>query len=159
MLNNFCFHVYAQKWVFVIMSHVACHMSHVKCLSWSLGHAEQFLFSCLCSNIAVYGCKRQCFFFDTTTLSCDSWVHRAGSQLKKLKSQSERQTDRKIYRVQGRQEWQNDWKAGQLKSPLLLFNVLLLFSVYPARARAPLSSKPTIVTWIQSTETGRSLKL
>ena len=32
MLNNFCFDDYAQKWVFVIMSHVACHMSHVTCL-------------------------------------------------------------------------------------------------------------------------------
>ena len=31
MLNNFCFHVYAQKWVFVIMSHVTCHISHVRC--------------------------------------------------------------------------------------------------------------------------------
>ena len=30
MLNNFCFHVYAQKWVLVFMSHVTCHMSHVK---------------------------------------------------------------------------------------------------------------------------------
>ena len=42
------------------MSHVACHMSYVKCLCWSLGHAEQFLFSCLCSNVALYGCKCQC---------------------------------------------------------------------------------------------------
>ena len=38
MLNNFCFHVYAQKWVFVIMSHVTfcishvtCHIAHVTC--------------------------------------------------------------------------------------------------------------------------------
>ena len=44
MMNNSCFHVYAQKLVFVIMSHNACHtsnitlrMSHVKCLCWSLG--------------------------------------------------------------------------------------------------------------------------
>ena len=29
MLNNFCFHVYAQKWVFVIMSHVTLRMLHV----------------------------------------------------------------------------------------------------------------------------------
>ena len=48
MLNNFCFGVYAQKWVFVIMSHVTCHISlftshilYMKCLCWSLGHAEQ----------------------------------------------------------------------------------------------------------------------
>ena len=79
MLNNFCFDVYAQKWVFVIMSHVACHMSHVtcdmshvKCLGWSLGHAEQLLFSCLCSNVAVYGWNWQCFFFDSShTLACE----------------------------------------------------------------------------------------
>ena len=89
MLNNFCFDVFAPMWVFVIMSHVACrmshvtcHMSYVKCLCWSLGHAEQFLFSCLCSNIAGYGCKRQCFFFDTSTLTCEWSNHRAGSQLK-----------------------------------------------------------------------------
>ena len=32
MLNNFCFDVFAQKWVFVIMSHVTCRMWHVTCL-------------------------------------------------------------------------------------------------------------------------------
>ena len=80
MLNSFCFHVYAQKWLFVIMSHVicdhmshfACHMSYIKwlwwflghvvtvtvtvpvtCLCWSLAHAEQFLFSCLCSKVNI----------------------------------------------------------------------------------------------------------
>ena len=58
MLNNFCFHVYAQKWVFVIMSHVTCHfrMSHViyvKCLCWSLGHAELLLFSCVSSKVSI----------------------------------------------------------------------------------------------------------
>ena len=36
ILNNFCIDVYAQK-------------SNVKCL-----HAEQLLFSCLCSKVAVY---------------------------------------------------------------------------------------------------------
>ena len=34
------------------MSHVTCYMSYVKCLCWSLGHAEQFLFSCLCSKVS-----------------------------------------------------------------------------------------------------------
>ena len=60
MLNNFCFHVYTQKWVFVIMSHVTsnmshctCHMSYVKCLCWFLGHAEQLLFWCLCSKVSI----------------------------------------------------------------------------------------------------------
>ena len=67
MLNNLCFHVFAQKWVFVIMSHVtcdmshfachmshcACHMSYVKCLCWSLGHAEQLLFWCFCSKVSI----------------------------------------------------------------------------------------------------------
>ena len=69
------------------MSHVTCHMSHVNCLCWSLGHAEQFLFSC--SNVAVYGWKVQCLFFDittttTTTLACEWTNHRVGSQLKRL---------------------------------------------------------------------------
>ena len=68
MLNNFCFLVYAQKWVFVIMSHFACHMSHclcqmshcafhmscVKCLCWSLVHSEQLLFSCVSSKVIIY---------------------------------------------------------------------------------------------------------
>ena len=60
MLNNFCFDVFAQKWVFVIMSHVTCYMSHVtcdmsyvKCLCWSLGHAEQLLFLGLCSKVSI----------------------------------------------------------------------------------------------------------
>ena len=102
-LNNFCFHVYAQKslslflnltlfqslihslstcwtsFVFMCklkskylklcnMSHVACHMSYVKCLFRSLVHAEQLLFSCLCSNVTLYTWKYQCFFFTTTQL-------------------------------------------------------------------------------------------
>ena len=29
------------------------HMLHVKCLCWSLGHAEQLLFSCLCSKVSI----------------------------------------------------------------------------------------------------------
>ena len=85
MLNNFYFHVYAQKWLFVIMSHVKCRMSHVKFLGWSLGHAEQFLFSCLCSNVDVCGWKWQClFFYHSSTLSCEWSNHRAGSQLKSI---------------------------------------------------------------------------
>ena len=44
------------------MSHVTCHMLYVKCLCWSLGHAEQFLFSSLGSKVAVYRRKLQCFF-------------------------------------------------------------------------------------------------
>ena len=31
ILNNFCLHVYAQKWIFVIMSHVTFRLSHVTC--------------------------------------------------------------------------------------------------------------------------------
>ena len=48
-------------------------------------HAEQVLFSCLGSKVAVYSWKLQWFFFYLLlliTLSCDTWVHRAGSQLK-----------------------------------------------------------------------------
>ena len=67
MLNNFCFQVYAQKWVLVIMSHVTCHilhvtchmshctchMSYIKCLCWFSGHAEQLLFWCLWSKVSI----------------------------------------------------------------------------------------------------------
>ena len=35
------------------MSHCACHLSYVKCLCWSLGHAEQLLFSCLYSKVSI----------------------------------------------------------------------------------------------------------
>ena len=76
------------------MSHCACHMSYVKCLCWSLGHAEQRLFSCLCSKVAVYSRKLQSFFFDliffdlSITLTCYIRVHRAGSQLTKFRSWS-----------------------------------------------------------------------
>ena len=65
MLNNFCFLVYAQKWVFVIMSHFACHIAylrchiahftyHVSCLCWSLVHSEQLLFSGVSSKVIIY---------------------------------------------------------------------------------------------------------
>ena len=39
-LNNFCIHIYAQKW------HI-CQVSSVKCLCWSFCHAYQLLFSSL----------------------------------------------------------------------------------------------------------------
>ena len=35
------------------ISHCTCHMSYVNCLCWSLGHAEQFLFACLCSKVSI----------------------------------------------------------------------------------------------------------
>ena len=71
------------------MSHVAWHMSYVKCLCWSLGHAEQLLFSSLGSKVTIYCRKLQWLFFDiiiisssSSTLSCEFTDHRAGSQLK-----------------------------------------------------------------------------
>ena len=61
MLNNLCFHVYAQKWhmsnVKCQVSNVKCQVSNVNCLCWSLGHAEQLLFSCLCSKVAYVKCQ------------------------------------------------------------------------------------------------------
>ena len=56
-------------------------MSYVKCLCWSLGHAEQLLFSGLCSKVTVYSQKLQCFFY---IIHLILWVrvHRACSQLK-----------------------------------------------------------------------------
>ena len=62
-------------------------MSYVKCLCWSLGHAEQLLFSSVCSKLTVYCWKLQCFFLDhillIITLTCEFRCHRAGSQLLK----------------------------------------------------------------------------
>ena len=81
-----CFHVYAQNWhmwngkcqmssvqcqmlslilgtcwtTFVFMSMLKCgicQVSNVKCSSWSLGHAELLLFSCLCSKVAYVKCQ------------------------------------------------------------------------------------------------------
>ena len=56
-------------------------------LSWSSGHAEQLLFSCLGWKVAVDSWKCQWFFLDLliTTRSTDIRVSRAGSQLKTLK--------------------------------------------------------------------------
>ena len=64
MLNNFCFHVYAQK-----------SLSHSFDLSFTHSqHAEQLLFSCPCSKVAVDRWKCQCFSFTTPT-SCEFRVH------------------------------------------------------------------------------------
>ena len=79
MLNNFCFHVYAQK----SLSHfhtLSLSHSHTLALSHSFNlsfnhsrHAKQLLFSSLCSKVTVYSRKLQCFFLDShSTLSCDS---------------------------------------------------------------------------------------
>ena len=122
MLNNFCFHLYAQNSLShslslnlslshshsfshsVTLSFTHFHVYAQKSLSHSLTHsfslshsfnlsfnhswhAEQVLFSSLCSKVAVYRRKLQCFFFDSTiTLTCDIRVHRAGSQLKIISS-------------------------------------------------------------------------
>ena len=78
---------------FVFISMLKSH-SHALSLSHSFNlsfnhswHAEQVLFSSLCSKFAVYRWKLQCIFWDLhhhITLPCDTWVHRAGSQIKKL---------------------------------------------------------------------------
>ena len=89
MLNNFCFHVYAQNllshFLTVTLSHShSFSLSHSFNLSFNHSrHAEQLLFSSLFSKVAVYCRKLQWFFFDIiTTPSTDIRVHRAGSQLK-----------------------------------------------------------------------------
>ena len=67
------------------LSHtLSLSLSHSLNLSFNHSrHAEQVLFSCLGSKVAVYSRKLQCFFFDTlTTLPCYFRDHRAGSQLK-----------------------------------------------------------------------------
>ena len=84
---------------FLSLSHsLTLSLSHSFSLSHSLNlsfnhsrHAEQLLFSCLCSKFAVYRWKWWLFltklfiyvFLDhISTRSCDWTVHRAGSQLK-----------------------------------------------------------------------------
>ena len=66
-------------------SHESCESreSQESC-EWSLGHAEQLLFSCLCSNVTGW-VKVAMLFSDSIiiiTLPCGITVHRAGSQLK-----------------------------------------------------------------------------
>ena len=56
MLNNFCFHVYVQKSLsqFHTLS-LTLTLSHSFNLSFTHSqHAEQLLFSCLCSKVTVY---------------------------------------------------------------------------------------------------------
>ena len=54
MLNNFCFHLYAQK--SLSHSHTLISLSHLTLSSHSFTHswhAEQLLFSCLCWNVTL----------------------------------------------------------------------------------------------------------
>ena len=79
-------------WTTFVFMYMLKTYSHTFSLSHSFNlsfnhsrHAEQVLFSSLCSKLAVYRRKLQCFFSDLhhhTTLTCYVWVHRAGSQLK-----------------------------------------------------------------------------
>ena len=86
-------HAYVDPWpcwttvVFVSMlksdiNYVKWQVSNFKndkFLYWSLGHAEQFLCTCLCSKVTVYRWKWQCFFGDLLrSHSCDSCLGRIG---------------------------------------------------------------------------------
>ncbi len=68
MLKNFCFHVYAQKSLSHFHTLSLSHsrtitLSHSRILSFTLSRrAEQVLFSCLGSKVAVSCRKLQCFF-------------------------------------------------------------------------------------------------
>ena len=100
VLNNFCFHVYAQNLLSHFLTLTLSH-SHSFSLSHSFNlsfnhsrHAEQVLFSSVCSKVAVNGRKLQWFFLDIIfldiifldiTLPCQWTNHRAGSQLKRRK--------------------------------------------------------------------------
>ena len=62
-----------------------CFAKLAKLANWSLGHAEQLLFSCLCSKVTIYRWKWQWVFLDSQcTLFCEFRVHWAGSQLKNV---------------------------------------------------------------------------
>ena len=80
MLNNFCFHVYAEKslshYHTLSLSHsLTLSLSHSHTLSVSHSwHAEQLLFSCLCSKVAVYRWKCQWFFWTSTATASPSPV-------------------------------------------------------------------------------------
>ena len=65
MLNNFCFHIYAQNSPshFLTLSRYLT-LSHSHSLSISHSITEQVLFSCLGSKVTVYSRKLQCFFLD-----------------------------------------------------------------------------------------------
>ena len=54
------------------MSHVACHMSYVKCLCWSLGHAEQLLFSSVSSKVSICNYVK-CHMSYIKCLNVDPW--------------------------------------------------------------------------------------
>ena len=70
VLNNFCFHVYAQNLLSHFLTLTLSHsqsfsLSHSFNLSFNHSrHAEQVLFSSLGSKVAVYRRKLQWFFLD-----------------------------------------------------------------------------------------------
>ena len=77
MLNNFCFHGYAEK----SHSHTLA-LSHSHTLS---RHAEQVLFLSLCSKLTVIAENCNDFFWTAATTSREFGVHGAASQLKIMK--------------------------------------------------------------------------
>ena len=73
VLNNFCFHVYAQNLLSHFLTLTLSH-SHSFSLSHSFNlsfnhsrHAEQVLFSSLCSKVAVNSRKLQCLSLHATS--------------------------------------------------------------------------------------------
>ena len=77
VLNNFCFHVYAQNL-----------LSHFLTLTLSISHSitldmlNNFCFHVYAQNSLFIAENFNDFFWDIITLSSDFRVHRAGSQLK-----------------------------------------------------------------------------
>ena len=64
MVNNFCFDVYAQKGVFVIMSHVTCLMSNVYVDPWDM--LNKFCFYVYAQMSLFMGENDNVFFFTAT---------------------------------------------------------------------------------------------
>ena len=126
MLNNFCFDVFAQKWVFVIMSHVTCCMSHVACHMSHVLCQMLMLILGTCWTIFVFMSMLKCrclwvkmtmLFFDLLlhTLTRDWTNHRAGSQLKSIDILTYKHwllsIDMKTKVIQHvESEWMRDWK-------------------------------------------------
>ena len=73
MLNNFCFHLYAQKSLshshtLTLTHSLTLSLSHSFNLSFNHSrHAEQVLYSSVCPKVAVYRRKLQCFFLTSSS--------------------------------------------------------------------------------------------
>ena len=75
------FYVKAQKWLFVMLSHVTCHISNAHVDPWEM--LNNFCFHVNDQKLLFFRCKLQVSFSTSPTPpSCECANHSAGSQLK-----------------------------------------------------------------------------